>query len=162
MQLTCRFVAAATLALCSSAWSAELSDQNRARLLKTVDGYASRMSEVALQIWSAPELGYLETKTTALLQAELKQAGFTIETGVAGIPTAFVARAGTSDGPVIAILAEIDALPGLSNAATPERKLVPNAQQDAGHACGHHLFGSGAVAAAIALKSWLAETGTKG
>src|SRR5262249_20210466 len=100
MQRTCRFVAAATLALCSSsAWSAELSDQSQAMLLKTVDGYASRMSEVALQIWSAPELGYLETKTSALLQTELKQAGFTIETGVGGIPTAFVARAGTNDGP---------------------------------------------------------------
>jgi aminobenzoyl-glutamate utilization protein B len=163
MQRASWFVAAATtLALYSSAWSAELSAQNQAALLKDVDAYAPRMSEVALQIWSAPELGYLETKTSALLQGELKQAGFTIETGVAGIPTAFVARAGTSDGPVIAILAEIDALPGLSQAATPERQPVPNAQQDAGHACGHHLFGAGAVAAAIALKSWLAETGTKG
>ena len=118
------------------------------------------MSEVALQIWSMPELGYLETKTSALLQDELKKAGFEIEIGVAGIPTAFVARAGTSDGPVIAILAEIDALPGLSQGATPER--APIANQDAGHACGHHLFGAGAVAAAIAVKTWLAETGTKG
>jgi aminobenzoyl-glutamate utilization protein B len=117
------------------------------------------MSEVALQIWSAPELGYLEAKTSALLQAELKAAGFTIETGVAGMPTAFVARAGTREGPVIALLAEIDALPGLSQAATPERKPIPN--QDAGHACGHHLFGAGAVAAAIAVKTWLEETGTK-
>jgi aminobenzoyl-glutamate utilization protein B len=118
------------------------------------------MSEVALKIWSTPELGYQETKTSALLQEELKKAGFKIEAGVAGIPTAFVARAGTSDGPVIAILAEIDALPGMSQAATPERKPIPN--QIAGHACGHHLFGSGSVAAAIAIKNWLAETGTKG
>src|SRR5215470_17348173 len=142
--------------------SADLSTENQAKLMKSVDSYASRMSEVALKIWSKPELGYQETQTSALLQDELKKAGFTIETGVAGIPTAFVARAGTSDGPVIAILAEIDALPGLSQAATPERQPIPNAQQDAGHACGHHLFGSGAVAAAIALKRWLAETSTKG
>ena len=163
MQRASRFVAAAvSLALCSSAWSTELSDQNQAMLLKNVDAYAPRMSEVALQIWSAPELGYLETKTSALLQSELKQAGFAIEAGVAGIPTAFVARAGTADGPVIAILAEIDALPGLSQAATPERSSIPNPNQDAGHACGHHLFGAGAVAAAIAVKTWLAETGTKG
>jgi aminobenzoyl-glutamate utilization protein B len=156
-----RLVAAATLALlsCTSAQSAELSSQDQAKLVKNVEAYASRMSEVALQIWSAPELGYLEQKTSALLQSELKAAGFTIETGVAGMPTAFVARAGTREGPVIALLAEIDALPGLSQAASPERK--PIANQDAGHACGHHLFGAGAVAAAIAVKTWLEETGTK-
>jgi aminobenzoyl-glutamate utilization protein B len=156
-----RFIAAATLAVLSStsALSAELSSQDQAKLIKNVDAYASRMSEVALQIWSAPELGYLETRTSALLQSELKAAGFTIETGVAGMPTAFVARAGTREGPVIALLAEIDALPGLSQAATPERKPIPN--QDAGHGCGHNLFGAGAVAAAIAVKAWLEETGTK-
>jgi aminobenzoyl-glutamate utilization protein B len=71
---------AATLVLlsCTSALSAELSSQDQAKLIKNVDAYASRMSEVALQIWSAPELGYLETKTSALLQGELKAAGFTI------------------------------------------------------------------------------------
>ena len=151
---------AIVLCLCSTASSAELSTENQAKLIKSVDLYASRMSEVALKIWSAPELGYQETQTSALLQDELKKAGFKIEAGVAGIPTAFVARAGTSDGPVIAILAEIDALPGMSQAATPERKPIPD--QIAGHACGHHLFGSGSVAAAIAVKNWLQETGMKG
>src|SRR6267378_1814954 len=157
-----RFVAVVTLVLlsCISAGAAELSSQDQAKLIRNVEAYASRMSEVALQIWSAPELGYLEAKTSALLQAELKAAGFTIEPGVAGMPTAFVARAGTREGPVIALLAEIDALPGLSQAATPERKPIPD--QIAGHACGHHLFGSGSVAAAIAIKNWLQETGTKG
>ena len=156
-------VASATaivLCLYGTGSSAELSTENQAKLMKSVDSYASRMSEVALKIWSAPELGYQETKTSALLQDELKKAGFKIEAGVAGIPTAFVARAGTSDGPVIAILAEIDALPGMSQAAVPERKPIPD--QIAGHACGHHLFGSGSVAAAIAVKNWLQETGTKG
>jgi aminobenzoyl-glutamate utilization protein B len=91
--------------------SAELSTENQAKLLKSVDSYAPRMSEVALKIWSKPELGYQEIGTSALLQDELKKAGFKIEAGVAGIPTAFVVSAGTNDGPVIAILAEIDALP---------------------------------------------------
>src|SRR5262247_4551817 len=140
--------------------SADLSTENQTKLMKSVDSYAPRMSQVALKIWSKPELGYQETQTSALLQDELKKAGFKIETGVAGIPTAFIARAGTSDGPVIAILAEIDALPGMSQAAVPERKPIPD--QIAGHACGHHLFGSGSVAAAIAVKSWLQETGMKG
>ena len=156
------FAQAATLVLCSCAlaWSADLSTENQTKLIKNVESYASRMSEVALKIWSMPELGYQETKTSALLQDELKKAGFKVDAGVAGIPTAFVARAGTSEGPVIAILAEIDALPGMSQAATPERKPIP--EQLSGHACGHHLFGSGSVAAAIAIKNWLAETGTKG
>ena len=156
------FAKAAVIVLClnSTASSAELSTENQAKLIKNIDLYASRMSEVALKIWSAPELGYQETQTSVLLQDELKKAGFKIEAGVAGIPTAFVARAGTSDGPVIAILAEIDALPGMSQAATPERKPIPD--QIAGHACGHHLFGSGSVAAAIAIKNWLQETGMKG
>ena len=156
-------VASATaivLYLYGTASSAELSTENQAKLLKSVDSYAPRMSEVALKIWSAPELGYQETQTSALLQDELKKAGFKIDAGVAGIPTAFVARAGTNDGPVIAILAEIDALPGMSQAAVPERKPIPD--QIAGHACGHHLFGSGSVAAAIAVKNWLQETGMKG
>src|ERR687888_2715817 len=103
------FLFALILSLNSSAlaWPADFSAENQVKLIKNVDAYASRMSEVALKIWSAPELGYQETKTSALLQEELKKAGFKIEAGVAGIPTAFVARAGTSDGPVIAILAEI-------------------------------------------------------
>ena len=154
------FALVVTLNSHALARSADLSVENQAKLIKNVDSYASRMSEVALKIWYMPELGYQETKTSALLQDELKRAGFKIEAGVAGIPTAFIAGAGTSDGPVIAILAEIDALPGMSQTATPERQPIPN--QLAGHACGHHLFGSGSVAAAIAIKNWLAETGTKG
>jgi aminobenzoyl-glutamate utilization protein B len=153
---------ATTIILClyGTGSSAELSTENQAKLMKSVDSYAARMSDVALKIWSEPELGYQETKASALLQDELKRAGFKIEAGVAGIPTAFVARAGASEGPVIAILAEIDALPGMSQAAVPERKPIPD--QIAGHACGHHLFGSGSVAAAIAVKNWLQETGMKG
>src|SRR5258706_594924 len=140
--------------------AAELTPDHRAKLIGSVDAYAPRISEVALKIWAAPELGYQETKTTALLQDELRNAGFAIEAGVAGMPTAFVARAGTSGGPVIAILAEMDALPGMSQDAVPDR--APIANQIAGHACGHHLFGTGAVAAAIAIKSWLESSGTRG
>jgi aminobenzoyl-glutamate utilization protein B len=156
-----RLFAAATLALlsCASAQSAELSSQDQATLIKNVDAYAARMSEVALQIWSAPELGYMETKTSALLQDELKAAGFRIETGAGGIPTAFIARGGSNEGPVIAILAEMDSLPGLAQAADPERK--PIADKASGHACGHHLFGSAAVAAAIAVKKWLDDSGIR-
>ena len=157
-----RFMAAAAVVLYAGASlsAAELSADNQAKLIGSVDAYAPRISEVALKIWASPELGYQETKTTALLQDELRSAGFAIEAGVAGMPTAFVARTGTNDGPVIAILAEMDALPGMSQTADPDRHPIPD--QIAGHACGHHLFGTGAVAAAVAIKSWLEATGTKG
>src|SRR5215471_6499439 len=79
-------VAIFALVVCPMASAAELSAENQARLGKSVDSYVPRMSEVALKIWNAPELGYQEGKTTALLQDELRQAGFTIEAGVAGIP----------------------------------------------------------------------------
>lgn len=114
---------------------------------------------ISKKIWDYAEVGYQETKSSALLQAELKKAGFSIESGVAGIPTAFIATYG-SGKPVISILAEYDALPGLAQAATPERKVIEG--QQAGHACGHHLFGTGSSAAAIAVKDWLKQSGKTG
>jgi len=103
----------------------------------------------AFQIWKYAEVGYKEVKSSALHQQHLKEAGFSVEAGVAGIPTAFVATYGTGK-PVIAILAEYDALPGLAQQANPEK--TPIAGQDAGHGCGHHLFGTASVAAGIEIK----------
>ena len=100
-----------------------------------------------------------ELRSSALLQERLKQEGFAVEAGVAGIPTAFVATAG-SGSPVIAVLAEFDALPGASQEAVPEKKVRPGAT--AGHACGHHLFGAGSVQAAVAIKDWLRAMGRPG
>ncbi len=113
----------------------------------------------ALQIWEYAEVGYKETRSSALLQQLLKDHGFTVEAGVAGIPTAFVATFG-SGSPVIGILAEYDALPGLAQAAVPEKQ--PIAGKAAGHGCGHHLFGTASVAAGIALKEQLASGALKG
>ncbi len=115
--------------------------------------------DMAQQIWDWAEVGYQETRSSELLQSQLKNSGFSIETGVANIPTSFVASYGSGE-PVIAILAEYDALPGVSQQAVPERKPVDGGA--AGHACGHHLFGVGSVAAAIAARDWLAESGAKG
>jgi aminobenzoyl-glutamate utilization protein B len=110
-----------------------------------------RYKDIALTIWDYAEVGYKEVKSAALHQETLKKAGFQIENNVAGIPTAFIASYG-SGKPVIAILAEYDALPGISQKATPERS---SAGKDAGHACGHHLFGTASVAAGIAIKDLL-------
>ncbi len=122
-------------------------------------GYAD-YKKVALQIWEYAEVGYKEVKSSALLQKTLSDNGFDVKAGVADIPTAFVATYG-SGKPVIGILAEFDALPGLAQEATPEKKPIDG--KNAGHACGHHLFGTASVAAGIELKKLIEQkkfTGT--
>ena len=114
---------------------------------------------IARDVWGYAELGYLETQSTARLQGYLRDAGFEIETGVAGMPTSFIASAGDGE-PVIAILAEFDALPGMSQAAVPERQ--PVTEGAPGHACGHHLFGAASAAAGVAVARWLEQSGTAG
>lgn len=109
-------------------------------------------SAQALKIWSYAEVGYKEVQSSALLQKMLSDAGFKIEAGVAGMPTAFTATFGLGK-PVIGILGEYDALPGLAQEATTEQK--PIIGQRAGHACGHHLFGVASAAAAVEIKNWL-------
>lgn len=115
---------------------------------------------IALEIWNNAELGYKEKKSSALLQETLKKEGFTVEAGVAEIPTAFVATYG-SGKPVIGILAEYDALPGLAQQAVPQKSSIEG--KAGGHGCGHHLFGTASVAAGIAIKKLIEEkklTGT--
>jgi len=124
-----------------------------------VDARESDTARVARQIWEWAEVGYKEDKSSALLQAELAKAGFKVTKGVAGIPTAFVAEWGAG-GPVIGVLGEFDALPGISQDAVPVRDPIEG--KAAAHACGHNLFGAGSVTAAIATKRWLEATKTPG
>ncbi len=132
-----------------------------ADVLRQVEAYTPELRRLALDIWRNPELGYLEQSASALLQDALRREGFEVESGIAGMPTAFVARAGRRGrGPVIALLAEMDALPGASQAAEPVRQPVQG--QDAGHACGHNLFGPASVAAAVAVRRWLESSGVDG
>ncbi|PTM06653.1 MAG: amidohydrolase [Bacteroidetes bacterium] len=127
-------------------------------ILKDLDTKTIYYGDIAQTIWDYAEMGYKEVKSSALLQKTLKDEGFKITIGVAGIPTAFIAEYG-SEGPIIAILGEYDALPGLSQQAVPEKK---SAGAAAGHACGHHLFGTASAAAAISVKNWLQENNIKG
>lgn len=128
-------------------------------VISFLDGRYEETADIARNLWELAEVGYQETESSALLQAELAQAGFSIEAGVAGIPTAFVASYGSGE-PVIAILAEYDALPGINQDAVPARSPIPG--KGAGHACGHNLFGAGSVGAALAVAHWLEETGSAG
>ncbi len=138
-----------------SSWTA-IADQD---VLPYVKARADTGVEMADEIWSLAELGYQEQKSSALLQRYLREEGFSVASGVAGIPTAFVASHGSGE-PVIGILAEFDALPGLSQAAVARRQ--PLLEDAPGHACGHHLFGAASVAAGAAVAAWLADTGRRG
>ncbi|MEE3290508.1 MAG: amidohydrolase [Pseudomonadota bacterium] len=134
---------------------------HKATVMQYIDDNATLYGDVAQQIWDWAEVGYLETQSSNLLQQQLSNAGFEITTGVAGIPTAFVASwsAGTG-GPIVGILAEYDALPGITQDRNPLRDAIDH--KAAGHACGHHLFGTGSVAAAIATRMWMQESGQIG
>ena len=138
---------------------AELAARDRDFLLRAVDAHARQSGEAALAIWRYAEVGYQEKQSSALLQKELADAGFTVQAGVADMPTSFIATAGSGQ-PVIAILAEFDALPGLSQAAVATRSPIEG--KSAAHACGHNLFGAGSAGAALALKDWLAARGLPG
>jgi aminobenzoyl-glutamate utilization protein B len=113
---------------------------------------------IAKQIWNFAEVGYQETKSSNLLQETLAKEGFKITKGVAEIPTAFIAEFG-SGKPVIGVLGEFDALPGLSQDSTADQKSIGGI---AGHACGHHLFGTASAAAAIAVKEYMKANNIKG
>ncbi len=152
-------IAALSLAAAPVQVGAKESGSNAADPVAFVAADAERTARVAQSLWDFAELGYLETRSSALLQSELAAEGFRIETGIADIPTAFVAEWGKG-GPVIAILAEMDALPGINQSAAAHRDHV--AGKHSGHACGHNLFGAGSLTAAIAVRKWLEETGTPG
>ena len=132
--------------------------QKTSQVFESIETHLSDYESIALEIWNLAEMGYQEYQSSNLLKARLESEGFSITTGVAEIPTAFVAEYGTN-GPVIGILGEFDALPGLSQKAVPFKE---SANAIGGHGCGHHLFGTASLAAAVALKDWLIKTKTEG
>jgi aminobenzoyl-glutamate utilization protein B len=124
-----------------------------------IDNSFATYDKIQKTIWGYSELGFLEEQSSALHQKHLTENGFTIEKGVAGMPTAFIATYG-SGKPVIGILAEFDALSGLSQDTVPYQKALIEGGN--GHGCGHQLLGTGAVAGAVAIKKWLDDTHTTG
>jgi aminobenzoyl-glutamate utilization protein B len=133
---------------------AKTADALKMEAAKKIQDSYSIYKEIALNIWDYAEPGFKENKSSLLLQNTLGDNGFNVEPGVAGMPTAFVATYGNGK-PVIGILAEFDALPGLSQDSSSSK--TPIANKPYGHGCGHHLFGTGSVAAAIAIKKLIEE-----
>lgn len=128
-------------------------------IIKSVDSHQDTMIEVSDGIWEAAETSLQEFKSSEYLMTFAKQNGFTVEKGVAGIPTAFTATYGTGK-PVIGILGEFDANAGISQKRQPTREArVPGG---AGHGCGHNLFGTASLGAAIAIKEQIEKGTLKG
>lgn len=125
-----------------------------------VEALEAVFHELSDHIWERPELNYQEFYAASAHKGHLDAHGFKITEGLAGIPTAIMGEAG-NQGPVIAILGEYDALPGLSQEAglSVQKPLITGAS---GHGCGHHLLGAASLLAAVAVKTWLAETGLPG
>lgn len=143
---------AATAVPYASVANSQAPPASHTQVKQLVDKNAENWKHVSKQIWDYAELGYHETKSSALLQDQLHAAGFRIQSGVADEPTAFIASFGEGK-PVIAILGEFDALPGLSQQTVPSRApVVPDAP---GHGCGHNLLGSGAALAAVSVKQYM-------
>jgi aminobenzoyl-glutamate utilization protein B len=100
-----------------------VAQKTKEEVIKSIDSKSDKYSTTAKKIWDFAEVGFQETQSSNLLQQTLKDAGFKVESDVAGMPTAFVASYG-SGKPVIGILAEFDALPGVAQEAVPELKPI--------------------------------------
>lgn len=133
---------------------------NSDEIWNLIDVRSDRFRALSDRIWTMPELNYQEHRSAAEHAAMLKEEGFRITHNVAGIPTAVMGEAGKG-GPVIAILGEFDALPGLSQKAgvAEPRPIEPDGN---GHGCGHNLLGAGSLLAAAAVKDFLSARGLKG
>jgi aminobenzoyl-glutamate utilization protein B len=121
----------------------------KASAVAAVDAHRTELVELADQIWSYAEIALHENRSAALLSDYLEVHGFTVERGVAGMPTAFVASFGQGR-PIIGVLGEYDALPGISQRAQPTQE--PLEPGGAGHGCGHNLLGTASLGAALAIK----------
>ena len=132
-------------------------------IIKYIDeAVAPEIVDISHRIWEYAELSLKETRSAALYIEKLKEHGFEVETGLAGIDTAFSGKFVSGSGrPVIGILGEFDALSGLSQKAgcTHQEALEPGGS---GHGCGHNMLGAGSFGAAVAVKRYLEETGTDG
>ncbi len=126
---------------------------NKEAAVASVEEHRPELVELANQVWAFAETALKETRSSKVLADYAEAQGFKVERGVAGMPTAFVASYGEGK-PVIGILGEYDALPGISQKAQPTKE--PLAAGAPGHGCGHNLFGAASLGAAVAVKELIA------
>jgi len=126
------------------------------KYLSVIDRNAEELCSVSDALWDHPETAYEEFRAVELLTGILEKNGFTVTRNLAGIPTSFKATYG-SGKPALGVQAEYDALDGLSQAYSTEKTGRPDTQK--GHGCGHNLFAAGSLAAVLAIKAYIEETG---
>lgn len=146
-------------AITSSVSFAQKLSTNKKAVMQSIDAKASELTGVSDRIWSFAETAFNESQSAKVLADYAEANGFKVERGVAEMPTAFVATYG-SGSPVIGILGEFDALPGLSQKANPTKD--PVVAGNPGHGCGHNLFGTASLGAAIAIKQLIEQGKLKG
>ena len=134
-------------------------DKTKKNIISSIENHKSEIIKISDQIWKLAELSFDEHKSSKILSDYAEKNGFTVEKGVAGMPTAFVASYG-SGKPVISVLGEFDALPGLSQDTTPDKN--PLIEGGSGHGCGHNMFGAASLASAIAIKEQIENGDLKG
>jgi aminobenzoyl-glutamate utilization protein B len=145
-----------TLALMTLSLSAQKMSVSKKAVIASVDKHEKELIRISDEIWNLAETAFEETQSAEVLASYAEKQGFTVERGVAGMPTAFVATYGTGS-PVISVLGEFDALPGLSQKTEPTKN--PLNEGAPGHGCGHNMFGAASLGAAIAIKEQI-EAGT--
>ncbi len=128
-------------------------------IINSVEKHKANLIKISDEIWALAETAFEENQSAKILADYAEAQGFNVERGVAGMPTAFVATFG-SGSPVISVLGEFDALPGLSQKAEPTKN--PLNAGAAGHGCGHNMFGAASLGAAIAIKEQIEKGTLKG
>ncbi|MBX2872699.1 MAG: amidohydrolase [Saprospiraceae bacterium] len=134
-------------------------NKNKQAVIQAIDSKYEALTDLSDKIWSFEEIAFQEKKSAKALADFAEANGFTVKRGVAEIPTAFTAEYG-SGAPIIGILGEFDALPGLSQKTVPTKD--PLHEGAPGHGCGHNLFGTASLGAAIAIKELIADGKLKG
>lgn len=148
-----------TLLLLTFSVSAQKMSKNKKAAIASVEKHKAELIKISDAIWAAAETAFEESESSKILANYAEKNGLTVERGVADIPTAFTATYG-SGKPVISILGEFDALPGISQKAQPEKE--PYEEGAAGHGCGHNMFGTSSLGAAIAIKELIEAGKLKG
>ncbi len=149
----------AAFATAAQAQTAPPPDSARAAALQSIDRHTAELIKLSDQVWAFAETALRETRSAKVLADYAQKQGFKVERGVSQMPTAFVATYG-SGKPVIGIMGEYDALPGISQKASPVKEAL--AEGAAGHGCGHNLFGAASLGAALAIKEQIQAGKLKG
>jgi aminobenzoyl-glutamate utilization protein B len=154
-----KIVFTAFLLLTMTMVTAQKMTNNKKAIIASIEKHEAELIKASDAIWALAETAFEETESSKILADYAEKNGFTVSRGVAGIPTAFTATYG-SGKPMISILGEFDALPGISQKAQPDKEALNEGA--AGHGCGHNLFGTASLGAAIAVKELMEAGKIKG